>query len=251
MKWTAVSLVAGVLLAGMVLAQEPKPAQPKAKESAKGDLASDREKASYGIGLSMGRQFKAQGIDINTDLVARGLKDGLAGTQPLLTDQEIQAAMETIRKELIARQAEMQAKQAEQGKASAAKNQQEGAAFLAANAKKQGITTLPSGLQYKVLKGGNGPTPKATDTVRAHYRGTLIDGTQFDSSYDRGEPLEIGVGNVIPGWTEALQRMKVGSKWQLFIPANLAYGERGAGEDIPPNSTLIFDIELLGIAAPK
>jgi FKBP-type peptidyl-prolyl cis-trans isomerase FklB len=178
----------------------------------------------------------------------RGLKDALAGSKLLLTDEEAKAA-------LTALQTEVRAKEEAKSKAAAVENKKSGEAFLAANKAKEGIVTLPSGLQYKVIKEGTGPKPTAEDTVLCHYRGTLVDNTEFDSSYKRGEPLKIPVGGVIKGWTEAIQLMPVGSKWQLFIPSDLAYGERGApGSPIGPNSALIFDVELISVEpkqAPK
>ena len=167
------------------------------------------------------------------------LADALAG-KTALTDAELRETLNTFRKEMMTK---MEAKQKTDGE----KNVKDGEAFLAANAKKEGVKTLPSGLQYKVIKSGAGKSPKATDTVKVHYHGTLIDGTVFDSSVERKEPATFPVNGVIPGWIEGLQLMKEGDKWQLFIPAKLAYGERGAGQDIGPNSALIFEVELLEV----
>ncbi len=203
-------------------------------------LKSQKDKVSYIVGLDIGTNLKKQSIDIDTAILAKGLKDALSGTKPLLTDQEIQETM-------VAFQKEMMAKQAEVGK----KNKAEGEAFLSENKKKEGVKTLPSGLQYKVMKAGTGKKPTSTDTVTTHYRGTLINGTEFDSSYKRGQPVSFPVSGVIPGWTEALQLMEVGAKWQLFVPSNLAYGEKGAGNVIGPNATLIFEVELLSIQEKK
>lgn len=203
-------------------------------------LKSDRDKVSYSIGLEIGNNFKKQSIDVDADILARGMKDALSGSKPLMTDKEIQDTMTAFQKDMMA-------KQAEKAKALAEKNKKDEEAFLAENKKKEGVKTTSSGLQYKVIKDGEGPMPKATDTVTVNYRGTLIDGTEFDSSYKRGEAATFPVEGVIAGWTEALQLMKVGSKYQLFIPSNLAYGERGAGQAIGPNSTLIFEVELLSI----
>ena len=214
------------------------PAAPGAK--APPTLKTIEQKASYGIGLAIGRQLREQGFEIDAGLIARGIQDTLSGQEPLLSSQELQEAMRAF-------QQQMAAKKQERDKVAGQKNQQKGQAFLAANKAKQGIVTLPSGLQYQVVQAGTGATPKATDTVRTHYRGTLINGTEFDSSYKRGEPAEFPVNGVIKGWTEALQLMKVGAKWKLFIPAELAYGERGAGGAIGPHETLIFDIELLEV----
>jgi len=212
----------------------------QAGASEKKELKSDKEKVSYSIGMEIGTSFKKQSIDIDTDALASGIRDAVSGNKPLLTENEIKETM-------MAFQKEMMAKQAEKAKAAAEKNSKEGETFLAENKKKEGVKTTESGLQYKVIKAGDGPTPKAADTVSVNYRGTLIDGTEFDSSYKRGEAASFPVNGVMKGWTEALQLMKVGSKYQLFIPSNLAYGERGAGQQIGPNSTLIFEVELLSI----
>jgi FKBP-type peptidyl-prolyl cis-trans isomerase len=207
------------------------------------ELKDQKDKVSYSLGLNLGTSWKQRGIEVDVDLVALGVKDALAGTNTLLAPKEVQEVLMAFQKELMA-------KQEERFKALGEKNKREGEAFLAENKKKEGVKTLPSGLQYKIITEGSGPIPKATDTVKTQYRGTLIDNTEFDSSYKRGQPATFAVGGVIKGWTEALQLMKVGSKWQLFVPANLAYGERGAGRDIGPNATLIFEIELLAIETP-
>jgi FKBP-type peptidyl-prolyl cis-trans isomerase FklB len=217
-----------VLLVSQVSAQE-KPA-----------LKSQKEKISYIIGMDIGNNLKRQSIDIDPNILAKGVKDAFLGSQPLLTEQEIRETTIVFQKEMMAKQHEI-----------AKKNKKEGEAFLAENKKKEGVKTLPSGLQYKVIKAGTGKKPKLTDTVTTHYRGTLINGTEFDSSYRRGRPVSFQVNGVIPGWTEALQLMEEGAKWQLFIPSNLAYGERGAGRDIGPDATLIFEIELLSIQEKK
>jgi FKBP-type peptidyl-prolyl cis-trans isomerase FklB len=202
-------------------------------------LKTDKEKTSYSMGMNVGTGFKQQSIDVDADIFIKGFKDALSGTKPLLTDDEMRSAVLALQKEVVA-------KQTEKMKSVGDKNKKEGEAFLAENKKKEGIKTLPSGLQYKIIKIGTGKMPKATETVTTNYRGALVDGTEFDSSYKRGEPTTFPVNGVIPGWTEALQLMKTGSKWQLFIPSNLAYGERGAGP-IGPNAVLIFDIELISI----
>ena len=216
-------------------AQQKKPGAPPATE-----LKSTRQQASYAIGLNIGRSISRDGLEIDVDVMAEGLRDGIAGSEPRLTDEQITAAMQAFQQEAIAQGATRQ-------KAAADKNAQESAAFLAANKKKKDVITLDSGLQYKVLKSGNGPSPKATDTVRTHYHGTLIDGSVFDSSVKRGEPISFPVNGVIKGWTEVLQRMKVGDKWQVFIPSDLAYGPTGSQGAIGPNQALVFEIELLGI----
>ena len=208
------------------------------------ELKSQKDKMSYIIGMDLGKNFQGQGMDIDADILAKGIKDGVSGGKPLLSEQE-------VKETLAAFQAEMMAKQVALAKTRGEKNKKEGEAFLAANQKKEGVKTLPSGLQYKVIKPGSGNSPKVTDEVTAHYRGTLIDGTEFDSSYRRGKPETLPVSGVIPGWTEALQLMQVGAKWELYIPSNLAYGERGAGQNIAPNAVLIFEIELISIQEKK
>ncbi len=196
-------------------------------------LKTQQDKVSYMIGFQTGQNLKKQGIEVDLKLLKRGLIDGLSGDKPLLSDAELKEVIMTLQKDVLTRLSE--------------KNKKDGEAFLANNKTKPGVVTLPSGLQYKVLTAGTGPTPKADDTVTVNYQGTLIDGTEFDSSYKRGTPAKFGVSQVIPGWTEALKLMKVGAQWQLFIPANLAYGEQGAGRVIGPNTVLIFKVELLSI----
>ncbi|MDZ7359434.1 MAG: FKBP-type peptidyl-prolyl cis-trans isomerase [candidate division KSB1 bacterium] len=203
-------------------------------------LETQKQKVSYSIGLDIGRNLKQGEIDIDLEALGRGIKDAVSDSTPLLTEAQIQETMQKFQQEMIDKQSQSANRASE-------KNTQEGEAFLAENAKKEGVITLPSGLQYKVIKAGSGRKPKLTDEVTTHYRGMLIDGTEFDSSYKRGEPTSFPVDGVIAGWTEALQLMPVGSKWQLFVPPNLAYGPRGAGNAIGPNATLIFDIELLAI----
>jgi len=203
-------------------------------------LKNEKDKVSYSIGLNIGSNFKSQSVDINPDILIKGIKDAISGSKPLMTEKEIQETMTVFQKEITA-------KQAERTKSLAETNKKEGEAFLAANKGKDGVKTTSSGLQYKIIKDGNGQTPKATDTVTVNYSGTLIDGTEFDSSYKRGEPASFPLNGVIPGWTEALQMMKVGSKWQLFLPPAIAYGERGQGRVIGPNAALIFEVELLSV----
>jgi len=215
-------------------------------------LKSQKDKRSYSIGLNAGRNMKqslqSQGVDIDLKLLQKGIADGINGAKPALSEEEMQSVMTDLRKEMMAKQQEMAAKQQEKMKETGEKNKKEGAAFLEENKKKEGVKTTSSGLQYKVITEGKGKSPKETDTVSVNYKGTLIDGTEFDSSYKRGQPATFGVNQVIKGWTEALQLMKEGSKWQLFIPGELAYGERGApGGQIGPNAVLIFEVELLSI----
>jgi FKBP-type peptidyl-prolyl cis-trans isomerase len=194
---------------------------------------------NIGTGYSQG--LKKQSIEVDWNLIAQGMKDAAAGTKTKLTEEEAKAVLNEVQSEV---QKEQQAKTKEM----ADKNKSEGEAYLAANKSKEGVVTLPSGLQYKILTEGKGPKPTATDSVVCNYRGTLINGTEFDSSYKRKEPATFGVSQVIKGWTEALQLMPVGSKWQLVIPSNLAYGERGEPRGgIEPNATLIFEVELLSI----
>ncbi len=206
----------------------------------KSPLKSQQDKISYSIGLSIGRNFKGQGIEIAPDALIRGVRDAMEGNTPLLSDEEIRMVM-------FAFQMEQRGKQQERSQQIGEKNKREGEAFLAKNRQKPGVTTAVSGLQYKVITEGTGKSPSVNDAVTAHYKGTLIDGTVFDNSYDRGEPARLSVSGVIPGWTEALQMMKVGAKWLLWIPAQLAYGERGAGQHIGPHTMLIFEIELIAI----
>ncbi|HEV8582480.1 MAG TPA: FKBP-type peptidyl-prolyl cis-trans isomerase [Thermoanaerobaculia bacterium] len=242
----ALALAAAAVPAGAQQSGQPAQQQPAAQPapSAAGKPESVQDRASYAIGLNLGRSLKSNEIQANTDLILKGIRDGLAGGQPLLTDQEMQAAMQSLQ------QTVMQAQEAKM-KAQGEKNKSEGEAFLAKNKERKEIKTTASGLQYEVLKEGTGPTPKATDTVTVHYTGTLTDGTKFDSSVDRGQPATFVLNQVIPGWTEGVQLMKVGSKYKFYIPANLGYGERGAGGVIGPNATLIFDVELLSIGQPE
>lgn len=207
-------------------------------------LTTKKEKFSYALGMNIGTglggQLKKQSVEVDWNLVAQGIKDVAAGSKTRLTQEEAQAVVTEMQNEV---RKEQQGKMQE----AAAKNKTEGEAFLTANKSKEGIVALPDGLQYKILTEGKGPKPTATDSVVCNYRGTLINGTEFDSSYKRGQPATFAVGQVIKGWTEALQLMPVGSKWQLYIPSNLAYGERGAGADIGPDATLIFEVELVSI----
>jgi FKBP-type peptidyl-prolyl cis-trans isomerase FklB len=203
-------------------------------------LETQKQKVSYSIGIDIGNNFKHSEIDIDLEALAQGVKDAISDSTPMLTEQQREEVMRQFQQEMIAKRNENARKAGE-------KNKLEGETFLAENAKKEGVITLPSGLQYKILKQGDGKKPQLTDEVTTNYRGTLINGTEFDSSYKRGEPASFQVNGVIAGWTEALQLMPVGSKWQLFIPSHLAYGERGAGGAIGPNATLIFEIELLSI----
>ena len=232
---TMKNLVFGItlaMLAAPVVAQN----RPTLKDA--------KDKVSYSIGLDIGNTFKKQKMEINTDILAAGVKDGLSGANPLLTPDEVRAVMMEFSKD-------MREKAAAANKEAADKNTKEGEKFLAENKTKPGVKTTASGLQYMVEKEGSGSGPKETDTVVVNYRGTLLDGTEFDSSYQRGEPATFPVNRVIKGWTEALQLMKPGGKYKLFIPSNLGYGPGGAGGDIGPNATLIFEVELLNVKPPE
>jgi FKBP-type peptidyl-prolyl cis-trans isomerase len=264
------TLAAGIMLLGIAQAQTPaantqpatpaktaKPATPKtpAKTPAKAAtaakpaaaLTTTKDKFSYALGMQVGTglggNLRKQSVEFDPNILAQGLKDSLAGGKTRLTQEEAQAVLSQV-------QADVRKKQQAKMEVAGAANKKEGDAFLAANKSKEGVVTLPSGLQYKILTAGTGAKPASTDSVVCNYRGTLINGTEFDSSYKRKEPATFPVTGVIKGWTEALQLMPVGSKWQLFIPSGLGYGERGAGGgDIGPNATLIFEVELLSIQA--
>ena len=209
-------------------------AAEEAKVAPELKLDTQKSRISYTIGVNIGQDFKSQKMDIDADVLLLGLKDSLAGKELQLTDEEMVQEIQNF-------QQEMQAKMVAEMEEAASQNNTAGEAFLAENAKQDGVVVTESGLQYKILEPGEGDSPAATDVATVHYRGTLIDGTQFDSSYDRGQPATFPVGGVIAGWTEALQMMKPGAKWQLVIPSALAYGERGAGQDIGPDATLLFD----------
>jgi FKBP-type peptidyl-prolyl cis-trans isomerase len=267
-KMTAITVAATLLLVGSSVAQQTSTTTSKPATTAKSSTAAkpatstaakphaatttgapltlktQKEKLSYAIGMNIGQGMKHDGLEIDPAILTRALKDALSGAKPAMTEEEAKTVMNSFRAEMMKKQQNQAQKLAETNKATGEK-------FLAENKAKAGVVTLPSGLQYKIIKEGTGPKPTATDTVVTNYRGTLIDGTEFDSSYKRGEPASFPVNRVIKGWTEALQLMPVGSKWQLFVPSNLAYGERSPGGEIGPNSTLIFDVELLSIEQPK
>lgn len=200
-------------------------------------LETEQDKVSYSIGLSIGQDFKRQGIEVDVDILSQAISDVLEDRELQLGQQEVQQTLMNFKKELTAKREAEKKEQAE-------KNLAEGKEFLEANAEKEGVVTRPSGLQYKILEEGSGESPTKESEVTVDYKGTLVDGTVFDSSYQRGKPATFGVSDVIAGWTEALPLMKEGAKWRLFIPAELAYGEKGAGPVIGPNATLIFDVEL-------
>ena len=227
MKHTSI-FIAALLAASPALAQNSN------------DLKTEKDKVSYSIGLDIGTTFKKQAMDIDPAMLLRGLQDAVGGAKPLMTDEQVKETMATYSKSMME-------KQTAAAKEAGGKNKEAGDKFLAENKKKEGVKTTASGLQYKVIKEGEGPSPKATDIVETHYRGKLLNGTEFDSSYERNEPTSFPVNRVIPGWTEALQMMKKGAKYELWIPSELAYGERGAGREIGPSETLHFEVELLGI----
>jgi len=260
MKIRVAMMVAG-MLCGSAMAQQgstattPKPAALAGGTAAKSTtkattggstraLVTAKDKQSYAMGLNAGMRLKQMPIDLDPSLVAQGLKDAMSGAKPAMTDDEAKAVLTGL-------QGELQKKQEAMMSAMGSANKKEGDAFLAANKSKDGVVTLASGLQYKILTKGSGPKPTAGDTVVCNYRGTLINGKEFDSSYKRGQPASFPVAGVIKGWTEALQLMPVGSKWELFVPSDLAYGDRGAGPDIGPGSTLIFEVELISIQGKK
>jgi FKBP-type peptidyl-prolyl cis-trans isomerase len=231
MKTTLMTVLAVGLLAGLVRGAEDKPA-----------FKDPKEKASYSIGANWGNSLKRQEVEVDLEAAIKGLRDGLAG-KSVLSDQELREALTALNQEI---RTKMEEKRKHLGET----NKQEGEKFLAENKSKSGVITLPSGLQYKVLAEGSGESPRSNDVVTANYRGTLIDGTEFDSSSKSGQPLVRPANMLIKGWTEALQLMKPGARWQLFIPPDLAYGERGSGAQIGPNATLIFEMELVSFKPP-
>jgi FKBP-type peptidyl-prolyl cis-trans isomerase FklB len=200
----------------------------------------DREKLSYSIGMDIGANLKRQSVEVDPDMLAKGFKDSYTGGKTLLTEEESRQAIQNFQKQLMAKQAEAARQMAE-------KNKAEGEKFLAENGKKEGVKTTASGLQYKVIQEGAGKSPTADNNVEVHYRGTLVDGKEFDSSYKRGQTATFPVSGVIPGWAEGLQLMKEGGKYILYVPPDLAYGERGAGREIGPNATLVFEVELISV----
>ena len=223
----------------------PSGKKPAAAAGAATLLKTEKDKRSYAIGLNIGakvaNELKAGGVDMDSAILARGIRDSLTGAKHLMTDEEVKTS-------LTALETELREKARAEYEAMAAANKKEGDDFLAANKSKEGVQTLPSGLQYKVLKAGSGPKPAATDKVSCNYKGAFLDGKEFDSSERHGgKPVTFGVSEVIKAWTEALQLMPVGSKWQLFVPSDMAYGPRGAGQEIGPNKALIFEVELVSI----
>ena len=255
-SFTTLTLLAAGMMLGNVQAQQAPATKPATAPAAKTSIAAkphtattakaplvlstQKAKLSYALGMNIGAGVKSQPVDIDPDILARGMKDAMTGAKPLLTEDEAKAVLTQAQNELRQQQ---QAKTKQEGEA----NKKEGEAFLAANKTKEAVVTLPDGLQYKILTAGTGPKPTATDSVVCNYRGTLGNGTEFDSAYKRGQPVTFPVNGVIKGWQEALPLMPVGSKWQLFVPSDLAYGDHAMSADLGPNSTLIFEVELLSI----
>jgi FKBP-type peptidyl-prolyl cis-trans isomerase len=243
----SVSLPLAICVSLLALAgckESKAPAEGAASASGDAAFTTDEQRMGYGLGASMGRQFRNDKLQVDAEALARGVREGYSTDKLAMSDDEIRASMQQLQKSHTERM------QTEQNQLSE-KNRAEGEAFLKQNGTKEGVVTTESGLQYKIVSAGTGPKPTKDDTVKVHYRGTLIDGTEFDSSYKRGEPVTFPVGGVIPGWVEALQLMPVGSKWELYIPSELAYGPGGAGGQIGPNAVLQFEVELLSIEAPE
>lgn len=240
---TIVVLLLGIILMFSLSAV----AQEETKEPQKFELKTEKEKVSYALGYQIANSMKMDDLDLDLQVFARAFEDVLKGGKSAMTDEEIRQTMTDFQQKMVAKRREAQKKEGEENLAAAKK-------FLEENKQKEGVKELPSGLQYIILKEGTGKSPKATDTVKVNYRGTLINGEEFDSSERHGGPAELALNRVIPGWTEAVQLMKEGAKWQLFVPPDLAYGERSMGPMIPPNSLLIFEIELIevmGDQSPK
>jgi FKBP-type peptidyl-prolyl cis-trans isomerase FklB len=255
MKRMGIAVLAlGLLACGVRAQQAPAkaPAAPPAKAPAAAPapagqaptlapgFKTQKEKVSYAIGMEMGKGVKSQGLDVDPTILMQGLKDALSDAKPQMSEDELRQVITALQQEIRQKQMQMQ-------EAAAAENKTKGDAFLAENSKKEGMVVLPDGLQYKILTAGQGKKPAESDTVLCNYKGTFVDGSEFDSSAKAGKPVPFEVKNVIPGFKEVLQLMPVGSKWQVFVPSNLAYGERGAGGVIGPNATLIFEIELVSI----
>jgi len=271
-RWFILSLFAAGLVAAPLLAQDPAKPKPKAEPKAEApktgtkpktqppkeeplDEKTVKERASYAIGLQLGgnlsQGIKQDGADVEIDQILKGIKDAFTGAKPAYTDEELDAAYTTFSKALQAKAAANAKDRSDKDKTLADTNKKDGEAFLADNKKKKDVQTTSTGLQFKVMKKGGGKSPQKTDEVRVHYHGTLPDGTVFDSSIKRGEPAQFEVGGVIPGWTEALLKMKVGDKWMLYIPSDLAYGPRRRSPEIGPNQVLVFEVELLEIVGDK
>jgi FKBP-type peptidyl-prolyl cis-trans isomerase len=239
----AVVAAIAMITCNVLAAEEKKATTQPTTKSAFASKASEKDQLSYAIGFDFGNRLKGSGVNLNVDVFAQAIKDVLGDKEPAMTKDEVIAVLMNFQKN-------MQAKAEKEIKEIGDKNLAEGKAFLEANAKKEGVKTLPSGLQYKVIKEGTGKTPKASDKVKVNYVGKFIDGKEFDTSASHGGAAEFNADQVIPGWTEALTQMKEGSKWELFIPSSLAYGEMGSSR-IPPNSTLVFEVELLSVEEAK
>jgi len=252
MKKALILLAVAALFASSCQRMQQQKAKPAArKEITKADLKTEDDNVSYSLGFSMGSNFKKDELIMNLEFFQKGIKDGFTGSKQILNEEEIKKTMMAFQQKMRAKkQAEYMRKREERKKQGEA-NKEKGGKFLEGNKTKEGIVTLKSGLQYKILKKGTGASPKATDTVKCHYKGTTIDGKEFDSSYKRGEPATFALNRVIKGWTEGLQLMKEGGKWQFFVPSELAYGESGTGRDVGPNEVVIFEVELLGIEKPE
>jgi FKBP-type peptidyl-prolyl cis-trans isomerase FklB len=225
--------------------------QTKSKKITKADLKTEDDKVSYGLGFSMGSSFKKDELQMNLEMFQKGIEDGYTGSEQVLNEEEISETMMAFQQKMRAKKQAEYMQRMEERKKQGEANKEEGKNFLEENKTKEGVVVLESGLQYRILEEGTGASPKATDTVKCHYKGTTIDGEEFDSSYKRDEPATFAVNRVIKGWSEGLQLMKEGGKWQFFIPSELAYGERGAGQNIGPNQVLIFEVELLEIVKPE
>jgi FKBP-type peptidyl-prolyl cis-trans isomerase FklB len=252
MKRVLILLSFSALLAcacGKTQSEKPEPAVKK--EITAADLKTEDDRVSYSLGFSMGSNFKKDDIAVGLELFQQGVKDGLGGNKQVLSDEDMRKTMTAFQQKVMAKRQVEHRKRMEEKKRQGEVNKEKGKNFLEANKSKEGIVTTESGLQYKILEKGTGSSPKPTDTVKCHYKGTTIDGTEFDSSYQRGEPATFALNRVIKGWTEGVQLMKEGGKWQFFVPSELAYGERGAGQNIGPNEVLIFEIELLSIEKPE
>lgn len=244
MKKYALPLALVGVVALQACNQQTPPATPEAAAPAALELATTEQRLSYGIAFGLGQRMAADSVPMDVDAFSAGLRDAMEGNEPLLSQEEITAEMQAYQEKVAA---EQQAAQAVVGQA----NQAAAVAFLAENAAREGVTVTESGLQYEIIQVGEGPVPGPEDTVEVHYAGTLVDGTEFDSSYARGETVSFGVSQVIPGWTEALQLMPVGSKWKIVIPPELGYGAGGAGQTIGPNAALVFEVELVAIVDPN
>jgi len=245
-----------IVLVGALLCisscQKPQEQKPAAKkEITKAALKTEDDKMSYSVGYSIGSRFKMDALQINFEIFQEGIEDGFTGTKQLLTEAEIKTVMMAMQKKSMAKQRAERMRLMEERKKQSEPNKEKGTKFLEENKAKESVVTLKSGLQYKILKKGTGVSPKPTDTVKCHYKGTTIDGKEFDSSYKRGEPATFALNRVIKGWTEGLQLMKEGGKWRFFIPSELAYEERGSGSNIGPYEVLIFEVEFLEIEKPE